>query len=156
MTIAFTSPITGGAQTGFTSPTYTVVSDSSAPNPRTKQSAVTALGGTQAGVRVSTVSDPFTISYTPPASLKPLPQPNPVTGKYPQIPFNVHQFNLRKGMNYAANQAPLVGWAEVRIGIPAGAESQDAANIRALASLLEGGIAQLVAGLGDTLVTGIP
>jgi len=156
MTIAFTSPITGGAQTGFTSPTYTVVPDSSAPNPRTKQVAVTALGGTQAGVRTSTVSDPFTASYTPPAALKPLPQPNPVTGKYPQIPFNVHQFNYRKGMNFAPNQAPLVGWVEVRIGIPAGAESQDPANIRALCSLLEGSVAAFAAGLGDTAVTGVP
>jgi hypothetical protein len=156
MTIVFTSPITGGAQTGFTSPTYTVVADTSAPNPRTKQVAVTALGGTQASVRTSTVSDPFTVGYTPPASLKALPQPNPVTGKYPQIPFNVHTFNFRKGMNFAANQAPLVGWAEFRIGIPAGAESADAPNIRALASAIEGTLSQFVAGLGDTLVTGIP
>lgn len=156
MTIAFTSPITGGNQTGFTSPTYTVVADSSAPNARMKQVAVTALGGTQAGVRTNTVSDPFTASYTPPATLKALPAPNAVTGRYPQIPTNVHQFNFRKGVNFAANQAPLVSWAEVRIGIPAGADSYDAANVRALASLVEGAIAAFAAGLGDTLVTGVP
>ncbi|DAD52000.1 coat protein [ssRNA phage Zoerhiza.2_8] len=156
MTIVFTSPIAGGAQTGFTSPTYTVTADTSAPNPRTKQVAVTSLGGTQSGVRTSTVSDPFTVGYTPPANLKVLPQPNPVTGKYPPIPFNVHQFNFRKGMNFATNQIPLVGYAELRIGIPAGAESADPANIRALASLIEGSVAAFVAGLGDTLVTGIP
>lgn len=156
MTILFTSPITGGLQTGMTAPTYTVVSDLSAPNTRTKQVAVTALGGTQTGVRTSTVSDPFTASYTPPSALKALPSPNAVTGKFPQIPTNVHQFNFRKGVNYAANQSPLVAWVEVRIGIPAGADSYDAANVRALASLTEGCIAAFAAGLGDTLVTGIP
>lgn len=156
MTISFTSPITGGAQTGFTSPTYTVVPDASAANPRTKQVAVTSLGGTQTNVRTSTVSDPFTVSYTPPAILKSLPQPNPLTGKYPPIPFNVHRFQFRKGMNFATNQIPLVGWAELNIGIPAGAESVDAANIRALASIIEGATAAFVAGLGDTLVTGVP
>jgi hypothetical protein len=59
-------------------------------------------------------------------------------------------------MLFVSTQNPLVGWVEVRIGIPAGAESADPANIRALASLTEGAIWQLVAGLGDTLVTGIP
>lgn len=156
MPIVFTSPITGGAQTGFTSPTYTVTPDSSAPNTRTKQVAVTALGGTQTNVRTSTVSDPFTVSYTPPAVLKALPPVNSQTGRYPQVPFNKHTFMYRKGMNFAAGQTPLVGWAELNIGIPAGADSYDAANVRALASMIEGSIAQLVAGLGDTLVTGIP
>jgi len=156
MTISFTSPITGGAQTGFTSPTYTVVPDTSAPNTRTKQVAVTALGGTQAGVRTSTVSDPFRISYTPPAALKQLPQPNAVTGRYGQIPYNWHNIVLEKGVNYAANQSPLPMKVECRIGIPAGADSYDAANVRAGTSLLEGAIAAFAAGLGDTLVTGIP
>lgn len=155
MTIAFTSPITGGAQTGFTSPTYTVVPDGSAPNPRTVQVAVTALGGTQSGVRTSTGSDPFTCSYTPPPQLKTLPAVNPVTGKYPPIPYNVHQFMFRKGVNFAANNSPIPAWADLRIGIPAGGE-YDAANVRALASILEGAVAAFVAGLGDTLVTGIP
>jgi len=155
MTIVFTSPIVGGAQTGFTNPGYVVVPDASAPNPRTRQVAVTSLDGTQVGVRTSTVSDPFTASYTPPAAPKGLPMVNSLTGRYPQIPFNVHQFNFRKGVNFAANQSPLGAWAELRIGLPAGAE-YDAANVRALASLVEGTIAQFVAGLGDTLVTGIP
>ncbi len=155
MTMIYTSPVTGGAQTGFTSPTYTITADASAPNPRTKQYAVTALGGTQTGVRTSTPSDPFTVSYTPPAQLKVLPPVNPITGKYPPVPYNVHQIMLRKGMNFAANQSPLVGWVKCELGLPAGAE-YDAANIRAMASLLEGFIAQQVAGLGDTLVTGIP
>jgi hypothetical protein len=154
MTISLTSPVTGGAQTGFTSPTYTIASDTSVANARTKQWAVTALGGTQAGVRTSTGSDPFWISYTPPV-VKSLPAINSQTGRYGNIPFNVHQFNARKGVNFAANQSPLPAWAELRIGIPAGGE-YDAANIRALCSLLIGALNQLSAGCGDTLVTSIP
>lgn len=155
MTIAITSPVTGAAATGFTSPTYTVVLDSSAPNPRTKQYTVTAVGGTQVGVRTSTISDPFWFSYTPPSTPKGLPQVNSQTGRYPNIPYNVHQFNAKKGVNFAANQSPLPAWADLRIGIPAGGE-YDAANIRALQSFLQGCIAQLAAALGDTLVTGTP
>jgi hypothetical protein len=49
MSISVTSPITGGAQTGLTSPTYTVVTDTAPPGNPGKQVAVTALGGTQAG-----------------------------------------------------------------------------------------------------------
>jgi hypothetical protein len=42
MTIALTTPVTGTAQTGLTSPTYTVVADTP-PNAYSKQYAVTAL-----------------------------------------------------------------------------------------------------------------
>lgn len=154
MSINFVSPITGGAQTGFTSPTYTVVTDASAPNPRMKQVAVSALGGTQTGVRTHSISDPFTASYLPPAAPKALPSPNSL-GKYPNIPMNVHTFIFRKGMNYAANQSPKIGMIRVSCEIPAGADNYDAANVRALASLAEGAIAAFAAGLGDTLVTGI-
>jgi hypothetical protein len=155
MTIVFTSPITGGAQTGFASPSFTVISDLSAPDARMNQVAVSAISG-MSGARTSSVSDPFTVSYKPPAALKQLPAPNAITGRYPQIPSNVHTFMFRKGVNYAANQSPLTAWAEVRIGIPAGSDSYDAVNVRALASMIEGAMAQFVAGLGDTLVTGIP
>lgn len=156
MTIALTTPVTGGAQTGFTSPTYTIVSDTSNPNPRAKQWAVTALGGTQAGVRVSSVSDPFVVAWTPPAGLKSIPQPNATTGRYPQIPYNVHRLDLKKGGNFAANQQPIPCWVECRIGIAAGVDSYDPANVRAMISLLQGALTQFAAGLGDTLVTGVP
>lgn len=50
MTIALSSPVTGGAQTGFTSPTYTLTADTPPAGSGGKQYAATALGGTQAGV----------------------------------------------------------------------------------------------------------
>jgi len=61
MTWSPTTPVTGGAQTGFTAPTYTLSVDT-APDINGKQHAVTALGGTQAGVTSHSVSNPFTVT----------------------------------------------------------------------------------------------
>ena len=102
MTISLTSPITGAAQTGLTSPTYTHVADV-APTINGKQYAVIALGGTQTNVRTHAISDPFTLTYDRPAQPKALQNPNPVTGRYGSIPKNRHVFRVRKGVNYAAN-----------------------------------------------------
>lgn len=154
MTIAFTSPITGAAQTGLTSPTYTLTTDI-APDVNGKQWAITALGGTQTGVRSHSVSDPFTIAVFRPKIPASLPNPNPVTGKYGPIPKNRHSTVVRKGVNFAANQAPLVAVARVDIDIPAGSDAYDPANIRALYSALIGALSQQAAGYGDTAVTGI-
>lgn len=154
MTIAVTSPITGGAQTGFTSPTYTVATDS-APDTNGKQYAVTALGGTQAGVRSHTVSDPFTLLFVRPRNPRVLPNPNALTGKYPSVPMNTHMIKVSKGVNYAANQAPVVATFKLTMDIPAGSDSYDSANIRAAISALVGAMSQQSAGQGDTLVNGI-
>lgn len=154
MTWSLTSPVTGGAQTGFTSPTYTLTTDV-APDVNGKQSAVTALGGTQTGVRTHAVSDPFTVTFVRPKSPKALPSANPVTGKYASIPRNTYGVIVRKGVNVAANVAPEVAIARVYIDVPAGSDSYDAANIRALMSLLAGVLSQQSSGAGDTLVSGI-
>jgi len=65
MTISYTNPVTGAAQTGLTSPTYTLVADI-APDVNGRQWAVSALGGTQTGVRTHSASDPFTITVMRP------------------------------------------------------------------------------------------
>jgi len=154
MSITIPASITGGAQTGFTSPTYTTTVDV-APDVNGKQNAVTALGGTQAGVRVHTPSDPFTITFVRPKVLKALPNANPVTGRYSNVPMNQYDWLFRKGVNYAANQAPMVSVARLSVGIPAGADSYDSPNVRALCSAIVGTFNGTSAGWGDTLVTGI-
>lgn len=58
MSITFPGTLTGAEQTGFTSPTYTTAADN-APDFNAKQVAVTAVGGTQAGVTAHSVSSPF-------------------------------------------------------------------------------------------------
>lgn len=153
MAISLTT-VTGGAQTGLTTPTYTPTADS-APDTNGKQYAVTAIGGTQAGVRTHTVSDPFTILFVRPKNPRGLPTPNPLTGKYPNVPVNTHMIKVVKGVNFAANQAPVMATFKLTMDIPAGSDSYDSANIRAALSLLVGSLSQQSSGQGDTLVNGI-
>lgn len=154
MAIGFTSPLTGGAQTGLSSPTYTATVDV-APQGRGKQWAVTSLGGTQTGVRTHSGSDPFTVLYQPPAVIRPGPLAN-AQGYVARPPMNVHKFVIRKGANFATNQAPSTALFRGEFEVPAGSDLQDAANIRALASAVVGFFNQNSAGIGDTLVSGVP
>lgn len=154
MTWSPSSPVTGGTQTGLTSPTYTLTSDT-APDTNGKQHAVTALGGTQTGVRAHSVSDPFTVTFIKPKSPKALPSANPVTGRYSSVPRNTYGIVVRKGVNYASSAAPDVMVTRLYTEVPAGADAYDPANIRAALSLLVGLVNQQSAGWGDTLVTGI-
>jgi hypothetical protein len=155
MSITIPTSITGGAQTGFTSPTYTTVVDIYPGGVNGKQNAVTACGGTQTGARIHAVSDPFTLAVTRPQSPKALQSANPVTGRYGTIPKNTYSIIVRKGVNFAANQQPEVMMARAYLDIPAGSDSYDPTNVRAAISALVGTLTSISAGLGDTLVTGI-
>lgn len=149
-----TSPVTGGAQTGFTAPTYTIVADT-APDVNGKQHAVTALGGTQAGVTVHTVSSPFTATFIRPKSFKGLDQVNPVTGKLPSVPKNSWQFIIRKGAVPLTGQAPSSLILRCEVAVPAGADTASPSEVRAAVSLLVGLLTQQSAALGDSLTSGI-
>lgn len=149
-----TSPITGGAQTGFSSPTYTFVSDVS-PILGARLFAVTALGGTQAGVRTHSATDPFTLEVRRPAVYKMLGTPNPTTGVIANIPKNTLHLLTKKGVLPAASQSPSTLTLDTAIVIPAGSDTYDAANIRAAISAHIGMLQQISAGIGDTAVTGI-
>lgn len=154
MAITVTSPVTGAAQTGLTTPTYTVTSDI-APSPNGKQYAVTALGGTQTGVDTHSVSKPFTVTVFRPQQLKTLPSANPVTGVIKGIPMNTYKVIVRKGMQPAVNQSPLVGSVNVAVNVPAGCDTYEPEDVRAMLSLAIGTLSQVSAGLGDTTVTGL-
>jgi hypothetical protein len=156
MAIALSTPVTGGAQTGFTSPTYTVTPDV-APTISGKQWAVTALGGTQAGVRTHSPSDPFTLTWERPGTLRTLANLiSGLTGLYGKVPMNVYTgVRVRKGVNIAANNVPRVMMIDMKVSIPAGADSYDSANVRAAVSAAVGSLNQLSPGLGDTVATGI-
>lgn len=148
-----TSPITGAAQTGFTSPTYTFVDDI-APDVNGRQKAVSALGGTQAGVTVHSVASPFTLTFTRPKAFKALGTPNPVTGRLPAYPRNSYVTITRKGVSVASNQPFQTLIIRTTIEVPAGADTADPANVRAALSAHIGLLNQQSAGLGDTTVTG--
>lgn len=155
MSFTLTSPVTGGAQTGFTSPTYTVATDT-APSNTGKQYAVTALGGTQTGVdSSSSPSRPFTVTLSRPAVLRQLPAVDPATGVLRSVPNNSYKVIVRKGVTPLTGQASRVMNITCQIDVPAGADSADAANVRAALALLIGSLNQISASIGDTLVTGV-
>lgn len=148
-----TTPVTGAAQTGFTSPTYTLSADV-APDINGKQHAVTAVGGTQVGVTTHSVSSPFTITFERPRQLKVL-GPAQANGFIASVPRNVYKLRVRKGVTPAASQPAQVALLELTMSIPAGSDTYDAANIRAAISALIGTLSQVSAGIGDTAVSGV-
>lgn len=154
MTWSPTSPITGAAQTGFTSPTYTHVADT-APDISGKQVAVTALGGTQAGVTTHSVASPFTISFFRPKVFRNLGKPNPVTGLVKDVPRNTYKQITRKGVLPLAGQPYANMQITTIIDVPAGSDTADAPNVRAALSAHIGTLWQIPAAIGDTGVTGI-
>lgn len=151
--ITLSSPVTGLAQTGLTSPTYTVVSDV-APAQNGKAYAVTALGGTQTGVSAHSVSNPFTLTFWRPLVYRLLGRLN-ANGILIQNPSNVHKIITRKGVIPLAGQSPQTAICTTIVEVPAGAESVDPNSVRAMISCHLGGLSQLSAGIGDTVVTGI-
>jgi hypothetical protein len=84
-----------------------------------------------------------------------LPGVNAVTGLLPSVPRNTYKIIARKGVTPLSGQAAVVANATCTLDIPAGADVADAANVRALLSLLIGGLNQISASIGDTCVTGV-
>jgi hypothetical protein len=154
MSISLSSPVTGGAQTGLTTPTYTVITDT-APGTNGKQYAVTALGGTQTGVRVHSASDPFTVTFERPVTVKQAPIPNPVTGVIGNVPRNSYKARVRKGVLPAVGQNPQVMLHTLVSDVPAGGDLADPANVRAGTSLLIGALSQQSQGYGDMLIQAV-
>lgn len=154
MSFSLTTPVTGAAQTGFTSPTYTHVTDTS-PDVNAKQVAVTALGGTQAGVTVHSVAAPFTVSMFRPKNPQVLKPVNPVTGILDRVPTNTYKVITRKGVLPLAGQAYKTMLITTIIEVPAGADTADPANIKAALSMHIGSLSQQAAGIGDTTLSGV-
>lgn len=149
------SPVTGATVPGFTSPTYTLTTDV-APDQSGKQVAITALGGTQAGVTAHNVSSPFTLTFFKPKSMKILGQPNPVTGVISRVDKNTYRVLIRKGVSPLAGQPTQVASIDMTINIPAGSDTADPSNVKAMLSLAIGVLTQQSSGLADTSLTGIP
>lgn len=154
MAFSPSSPVTGSAQTGLTSPTYTLSSDV-APDSNGKQYAITALGGTQTGVVAHSVSAPFTITFWRPKAFKALSPVDPVTGQVRNVAMNVWKIILRKGVLPLAGQSYATLRFTLLMEVPAGADSADPEDIRAALSALIGTLSQQSAGIGDTLVSGV-
>jgi len=152
--ITIPAAVTGGAQTGFTTPGYNTTVDTPS-DTNAKQSAVTGITGTQSGVDAHSVARPFTISVTRPKVFQSLGKPNPTTGLISKVPFNTYKVIVRKGVTPLAGQPPQVAILRAEISIPAGSDVADANNVRALLSAAIGTLNQVSSGLGDTLVNGV-
>lgn len=152
--IQLTSPVTGTAITGLTSPTYTVISDGSAPAPMTKSWYVSALGGTQTGVETHTIASPFTISWKNPAALL-IPGTADVTGVY-RSPMRQNRYELltRKGGRPLSGQAHRLNMVRTQISVEAGAETADPMQLAAMLSAHIGVLQQQINGILDTVKTG--
>lgn len=146
------TPVTGAAVSGLTSPTYTIGSDQG-PTPAAKQYAVTGLGGTQAGVTAHSLSSPFTLTMFRPANIKVLGQPGP-NGQVRAFPKNVFEVLTRKGVSVLANQPVQTAFIRSSFSFPAGADSYDAVNLKAAISAHIGLIWQIAQGITDTTLTG--
>jgi len=154
MSVTIPTAITGASQTGLTSPTYTTVVDTP-PDVNGKQNAVTALGGTQTGVDVHAVSKPFTITVTRPKVAAVLGKPNPTTGLIASVPRNKYTVLTRKGVSPLSGQPNQTMIIRTEIEVPAGADTADAANIRAALSAHIGTLSAQSSGLGDTVINGV-
>jgi len=154
MSWGITSPVTGAAMTGLTTPTYTHIADV-APDINGKQVAVTALGGTQTGVQAHSVSSPFTITFWKQKVLKVLGKTNPVTGLLPSVPMNQYKVQTRKGVLPLAGQPAAVMDIQTIIRVPVGADAADPLSVRAALSAHIGALNQQSAGVGDTATSGV-
>lgn len=154
MSFAPSSPVTGATVAGLTSPTYTFVTDV-APNVNGKQYAITALGGTQTNVETNTVSKPFSFSFFRPAQLRTLPQANPVTGVIKNVPLNSYKLITRKGVLPAANQTAMVARITTIIDVPAGSDTYEPEDLRAMISAHFGVGSNQASGIADTIISGV-
>jgi hypothetical protein len=154
MTVSVTSPVTGSAQTGLTSPTFTLTTDV-APDVNGKQWVVTALGGTQTGVSVHSVASPFSLTFWRPKISRILGQPNINTGIIANVPKNTYKWIVRKGVLPLAGQPTATAIFTLSMDVPAGSDTADSEDIRAALSLLVGAVTQVSAGTGDTLINGV-
>lgn len=154
MSFAPSTPVTGAAVTGLTTPTYTIATDV-APNINGKQYAVTALGGTQTGVDVNSVSKPFTMTFFRPVQLKVLPSVNPLTGIIKAVPVNSYKFLTRKGAVPYVNQQAQVARITTIIDVPAGTDTYEPEEIKAMLSAHIGTLWAQSSGIADTVLTGV-
>lgn len=147
------SPVTGGDPGGggvLTSPTYTFAADT-APIASSKQFVVSALGGTQTGVRTHFANSPFSITYYKPVLPKVLGVPD-LAGVIRNIPTNKYSMVTRKGVLSAAGQPMGMMTITTSVVIPAGAEFNDTANVMAAVSAHIGGLKAQDNQFGDLLL----
>jgi hypothetical protein len=152
MTIAVTSPVVALTTfTGLTNPTYTLVADQAPAN--AKAYVVSTLGGTQTGVEVSSASNPFTLQFTRPASLRTLPALQ-ANGQLANVPKNVWVASTRKGVDVLSGQPKQVMTCRVDFGVPAGADVADPESVRACIAMFLAALAESADDIASSIIQG--
>lgn len=154
MSFSLSGTIAGGAQTGFTTPGYTVTQDN-AVDGNVKRWVVTALTGTQAGVRVHSVSDEFSITIVKPKVMKVIQAFSSLLPNSFRPAFNRYWLIIKKGSIPAAGLVSVPNVIRIPIDVAAGTDNYDAPNVRAMLSLAVGVLNNQSPGLGDTLCNGV-
>lgn len=152
MTIALAN-VTGSAQTGFTTPGYTITQDTAVAQ-NAKRWIVTAITGTQTGVRAHAVSDEFSIVFVKPLTMKMIQAFSSLLPNSFKPAFNRYWVIVTKGGIPASGLVSIPMKFRCQIDVPAGADNYDAANMRAMLSFAIGALSQISSGLGDTLANG--
>lgn len=134
--IDLSTAVTGAVVNGFTTPGYTLTVDEK-PALNSRQSVVTALTGTQTGVRTHSPTDMFAVTVAKPQQSAPLPQV-PLNGVLGRVARNKTSLVVRKGTLPLAGQPPQTTEIRCDLMVVAGAELNDKANLAAAISLMIG------------------
>lgn len=153
MSFAPTSPVTGAAVTGLTSPTYTLTLDTVSIG-NGKQYAVTALGGTQTGARTHSNSSPCTLTWFKDPVTKQLPALNG-NGQLGSVPMIKNRLIFRQGQLPLAGQAYKNAVCRVEFDMPVGADVADVVQQKAFVSLIAGVLWGNANEFYNTLATGV-
>lgn len=154
MAISPTTTLPGSAQTGFTSPTFSLAPDL-APNGHSEQWVVYGKGGTQpSGVEVNSVSAPFTLTVQRPAQFRVAPIV-PASGVMGNVPRNVYLVRTRKSVAPVSGQANQIMLIETKFSVPAGADVNDSDNVLAAYSAHFGLLEDQSSNLGQLAISGV-
>lgn len=154
MPFTLTGAVSGAAVTGLTTPGYTLSLDN-ALSIRERQAIVTALSGTQSGVVVHSINNPFTVTVRRPGTIRSRATAvlNVVSGKYSKIPFNEYLVLVRKGAAISDSQN-VINEFRGSIKVYAGSETEDLNNVSAMISLGIGFLQANAQAISDASKTG--
>lgn len=130
MAINLTTLLSGLSVGALVSPTYTLTEDRG-PNNWTRQSIVTAVGGTMPGVRTHSMSDPFTLAVSRQAQPAAAPRVG-TSGIVGKLGRNTVKAKIRKGTIPLVGQAAQISDIDIAINVVSGAETADLNNVTAL------------------------
>lgn len=153
MTLIVSTPITGVPQTGMAAPSFAVTQDN-AVSVNSRRYVVTAASDVSSA-SVHSVSSPFYVELTRPASFKPAPSIVPATGlALKSTGKNEYRIKVVKGTVPAPGLNDVI-LIDASIRIPAGSDVNDAAAVRAAFSLFGGFVNEDGDGIGDVMINGV-